>query len=78
MRGVVLCWGLVKQARHQHMSYEYKIRFIIGGPPPPSSRVKVRDTIIMVPSELNKEEKVKRTNTGLPNTPHIRKLRKQS
>ena len=32
----------------------------------------------LVPSELNKRGQVKRTNTGLPNTYHIMKLRNQS
>ena len=26
---VVLCWGFVEQARHEHMSDEYQNRYII-------------------------------------------------
>ena len=33
---VVLCWGLVGQTRHEHMSDEYKNRYIIVVPPSPS------------------------------------------
>ena len=33
---VVLCWGLVEQARHEHMSDEYKNPFIVDVPPSPS------------------------------------------
>ena len=32
----------------------------------------------VVPSKLNKRGEVKRTNTGLPNTIYMKKLRKQS
>ena len=49
-----MCWALVEQARHEHMSDEYKNRYIVDIPPSPSL-VKVRDTI-MVSSELNKVE----------------------
>ena len=33
---VVLCRGLVEQARHEHMSDEYKDRYILIVPPSPS------------------------------------------
>ena len=56
---VALCWELVEQARHEHMSDEYKHQYIIDLLPSPSL-VKVRDTTV-VPSELNKRGKVKRT-----------------
>ena len=72
---MVLCWGLIGQARNEHMSDEYKNQYIIDVPPSPS--VKIRD-ITMVPSELNKGGKAKRTNTSLPNTYHTTKLRKLS
>ena len=55
---------------------EYKKQYIIDVPPS-SSWVRVRDTTV-VPSELNERGEVKRTNTGLPNTYHIAKLRKLS
>ena len=64
MEEVVLCWGLVGQARHEHLLDEYKNRYIIDVLPSPPS-VKVRDTTV-VPSELNKRRKVKRMNTDLP------------
>ena len=32
---VVLCWALVEQARHEHMSDEYKNRYVIVVPPFP-------------------------------------------
>ena len=73
---VVLCRGLVEQARHEHMRDEYKNRYVIDVPPSPAL-VKVRD-IAMVPSELNKGGVVQRTNTGLQSTYHIMKLRKLS
>ena len=61
---VVLCWGLVEQARHEHMSDEYKSQYIIDVPPSPS-RVKVCDTTV-VPSELlSNRGKVKRTSRPL-------------
>ena len=69
----MLWWGLIKQARHEHMPDEYKKQYIIDGPRSPSW-AKVRDTTI-VRSELNKGRNVKRTNTGLPNMYHITKLR---
>ena len=69
----MLCWGLVKQARHEHMADEYKNQYIVDGPRSPSW-AKVRDTTI-IPSELKKGRNVKRTNTGLPNRYHITKLR---
>ena len=50
---VVLCWGLVEQAGHEHKSDEYKKRYTIDVPPSPALLVKVRDTT-MVPSQLNK------------------------
>ena len=69
----MLCWGLVEQARQEHMSDEYDNRYIIIVPPSPSW-VKVRD-VKLDPSELNKRGEVKRTNTGLPNTTyHMMKL----
>ena len=61
----MLCWGLVEQARHEHMSDGYKNRYILDVPPSPPL-VKVRDTTVD-PSELNKRGKVKRTNTSLYN-----------
>ena len=74
---MMLHWELIEQARYEHMPDEYKNQNIIDVPPSPSW-AKVRDTT-MVPSELNKGGKVKRTNTGLPNTYYnITKLRKLS
>ena len=29
---VVLCWGLIEQARHEHMSNEYENQYIIDVP----------------------------------------------
>ena len=49
---VVLCWGLVEQARHEHRSDEYKNQYIIKVPSSPSL-VKARDTTV-VSSELNR------------------------
>ena len=72
----MLCWGLVQQTRYEETSDEYENICIIDVPPP-SSLVKVRDTIV-VPSELNKGVEVKGINTGLPNTYHTTKLRKLS
>ena len=63
----VLCWGLVEEARHEHMSDEYKKRYIIDVLPSPSL-VKVRDTTV-VPSELNKRRRVRWTNIDLPQGP---------
>ena len=54
----MLCWVLVEQARHENVSDEYKKQCIIDllrWVP------KERDTTV-VPSELNKRGKVKRTN----------------
>ena len=42
---VVLCWGLVEQARHKHMSDDYKNRYIMMVPSSPSL-MKVRDTTL--------------------------------
>ena len=33
---MVLCWGLVKQAQHEHMSDEHKKQYIIDVPRSPS------------------------------------------
>ena len=41
---VVLCWGLVEQARHEHMSDEHKTRWYISNVPRFPSWAKVRDT----------------------------------
>ena len=73
----VLCWGLVKQARHEYMPDEYKDQYVIDVPPSPPL-MKVRENTTVIPSELNKRGKVKRTNIGLPNTNHTTNLRKQS
>ena len=43
---VVLCWALVEQARHEHMSDAYKNQYIIDIPPSPSL-VKVGDTTVV-------------------------------
>ena len=72
----MLCWGLVQQTRYEETSGEYKNICIIDVPPP-SSLVKVRDTIVIL-SELNKRVEVKGIITGLPNTYHTTKLRKLS
>ena len=54
----MLCWGLVEQARHEDMSDEYKKQYIIDVL---QWVPKKRDTTV-VPSELNKMGKAKRTN----------------
>ena len=72
----MLCWGLVQQARYEHMSDEYKNQYIFYVPPS-SLLVKVRDTTVF-PSEPNKRGEVKGINTALSNTYHITKLRKLS
>ena len=60
---VVLCWGLVEQARHEHMTDEYKKRYIINVPRSPSW-AKVRDTTGN--SQRTKQRgKVKRMNRPL-------------
>ena len=42
---VGLCWGLVEQDRHEHLSDGYESRYIIMVPPYPSL-VKVRDSTV--------------------------------
>ena len=42
----MLCWGLVEQARHEHMSGEYKNRYYTIIAPLSPTSVKVRDTTV--------------------------------
>ena len=72
----MLCWGLVQQARYEHMSDKYKNQYVFYVPPS-SLLAKVRDTTVF-PSEPNKRGEVKGINTALPNTYYITKLRKLS
>ena len=66
----MLYWALVEQARHEYMSDEYKNGYIIVVLLKPPSWVYQTNTTSphLVPSELIKGAKVKRANTGLPNT----------
>ena len=48
----MLCWGVVEQARHEHMSDEYKKQYIIDVPRSSSWVPKERDTT-GVPLEHN-------------------------
>ena len=76
---VVLCQALVEQARHEHMSDEYKTGILlkchcnlhIWSLPD-----KYESTTV-VPTELTKRGK-SNGQTGLPNTYNISKLRKLS
>ena len=65
----MLCWVLVERARHEHMSDEYKDRYIIAVLLEPLSWVNQSNTRPpqFVPSELIKGAQVnKLTNTDLP------------
>ena len=66
----MLYWALVVQARHEHMSGEYKNRYIIIVLLKPPSWVYQTNTIPpqLIPSELIKGAQVKLTNTDFPNT----------
>ena len=76
----MLYWALVEEARHEYMSDEYENRYlfqfysfaeahILGLPDK-------HEITPVVPSELIKRGKVKRTNTGLPDTYRRSKLLK--
>ena len=69
----MLCWVLVEQARHEHMSDEYKKRYIVVIVPrgpilgTEYTRPPMR-TPQVVHNRTDRRGKVKRTNTDLPNT----------
>ena len=63
----MLYWGLDEQARHEHMSDEYKDRYIIQccRNPHPGYIRPTRKITTLVPTELNLEGKL-RQNKGSP------------
>ena len=50
---VVLCWGLVEQTRHEHMSDEYNNQYITDVPMSPPWLPKERDTTLTVVPRQN-------------------------
>ena len=68
----MLYWALVEQAPHEHMSDEYKDRYIIQccRSPHPGSIGPTRDHH-MIPTELTLSGKIMRQNNNLPNTYYI-------
>ena len=64
----MLCWALIEQARHEHMSDEYKNGYVIIMVPSSPSLVEVRDTTTVASQRTDRRWDVKRTNTDLPNT----------
>ena len=58
---------LVEQARHEHMSDEYKTRYIVVVFPHLGSTRQTLDRHIFGPERTDQLWEVKRTNTDLPN-----------
>ena len=75
---VVLCWGLVEQARHEHMSDEFKNSILLMYLRNPHPGYQRNETPQWFHYRTGQKGVVKRTNTGLPNTYHITKLWKLS
>ena len=73
MGKVMLYWALVEQARHEHMSDEYKDQYLVYyysvvEAPILGLSDKYETTTVGSPTELVKGAQVKLTNTDLPNT----------
>ena len=77
----MLCWVLAEQARHEHMSDEYKKQYLYYCSVAVIHILGLSDQHeipTVVPSEPTKRGKVKRTNTDLPNKYRRSKLWKIS